>query len=170
MKFAAALDDAADRLDDLGAEPGEERRQRDVYFAAPHRDFAATDEALRVRRVDGEARTTYKGAPRGGAAKTREEIEVGVDDGDAMAAIYEALGFEAVATVAKHRREYRLDGVTVCLDEVEDLGSYVELEATGPDGDRETLEEELRAAAEALDVPWEDGVRRSYLEMLLEEP
>ncbi len=37
-------------------------REKDAYFNAPHRDFATTDEALRIRTVDGRCVLTYKGA------------------------------------------------------------------------------------------------------------
>ena len=36
--------------------------EHDIYYNAPHRNFAETDEALRVRFSDGNAVVTYKGA------------------------------------------------------------------------------------------------------------
>lgn len=49
IKVAADLDAVRKRLRNAGAERVDARRQRDVYYDAPHRDFAETDEALRVR-------------------------------------------------------------------------------------------------------------------------
>ena len=40
----------ASRLEELGGEYQAELRQVDSYFAHPARDFAVTDEALRIRR------------------------------------------------------------------------------------------------------------------------
>lgn len=167
MKFPAEHEIVEERLEREGAELLDGVEQRDVYFAAPHRDFASTDEALRVRRVDGEAMTTYKGAPGGDDVKARREIEVGVADAEAMEGVYEALGFEPVATVAKQRRRYRLGEITVCLDAVEDLGDWVELEATGDDGEANACRDRLQDVADRLGLDWTDGERRSYLEMLL---
>ena len=50
IKVPAALERVRDRLRERDADPAEIRRQRDVYYDAPHREFAETDEALRIRR------------------------------------------------------------------------------------------------------------------------
>lgn len=39
------------RLIEIGAERIGEEHQEDTYFNAPHRDFAKTDEALRIREI-----------------------------------------------------------------------------------------------------------------------
>jgi len=48
-------------LQKLGAIKIGIENQSDTYFAAPYRDFAKTDEALRIRSLDGKAVLTYKG-------------------------------------------------------------------------------------------------------------
>jgi len=50
IKVSADTDAVRKRLRAAGAERVDARRQRDAYYDAPHRDFAETDEALRVRR------------------------------------------------------------------------------------------------------------------------
>src|SRR5690606_38191638 len=52
--------------------------QRDVYYNHPARDFATTDEALRLRTVGDSTVVTYKGAKLPGPTKTRREIELPV--------------------------------------------------------------------------------------------
>lgn len=42
------------RLIEIGAERIGEEHQEDTYFNAPHRDFAKTDEALRIRKFQKE--------------------------------------------------------------------------------------------------------------------
>ncbi|HEU5115398.1 MAG TPA: class IV adenylate cyclase, partial [Isosphaeraceae bacterium] len=77
IKFRAADHRAlAARLIALGAEASEAQEHEDLYLAHPSRDFARTDEALRLRRVGDQNRVTYKGPKLGGPTKTREEIEV----------------------------------------------------------------------------------------------
>ena len=139
-----------------------ENDQVDEYFNHPCRDFAQTDEALRLRK-DSCGRITYKGPKIDQFTKTREEIEMEVDDLDKMASILERLGFRSVAKVCKRRKEYLLEGVTVSLDSVEGLGDFVELEIQGEDAVEgrcriERLRDELGLAG---------SERRSYLEMLI---
>src|SRR5262245_41960440 len=100
------------RLPELDAKPGDRRAEADHYFNAPHRDFAQTDEALRIRRIGAANRVTYKGPRRPGPDKTRTEIEVPLADGDTafadFARVLTALGFRPVAVVSKRRAGYHL--------------------------------------------------------------
>src|SRR5262249_22673855 len=61
------------------------RQEADHYFNAPDRDFAITDEALRLRRVGLANFVTYKGPKRDRLTKTRTEIEVPLAEGDRAA-------------------------------------------------------------------------------------
>lgn len=174
MKFPAP--DAADlqrRLAALGAEPGEPRDEVDHYFNAPDRDFARTDEALRLRRV-GEANfVTYKGPKRDTQTKTRTELELPIGTGDAMAADFERLltllGYRSVALVRKRRRPYHLRRdrfeLEITLDEVQGLGLFSEIEIQAPEEDLEPARKVLLETA--TDLGLQNSERRSYLELLL---
>lgn len=70
------------RLAEQGAARGPEINQEDVYLSHPSRDFAASNEAFRIRRIGSDNRITYKGPRLSGPTKTREEIEISVTSGD----------------------------------------------------------------------------------------
>lgn len=130
------------RLDEAGADRLDAVRQEDVYYDAPHRQFASTDEALRLRRErragEWHASLAYKGPRVDERSKTRSEAETAVEDAGAAQSILEGLGFEPAATVVKERERYALDGYTIALDDVEGLGTFVEVERTvRPDEDGE---------------------------------
>ena len=175
VKVAADHEPVRSALERLGAEARGTVRQIDTYYDAPHRNFAATDEALRLRREvrpEGGGRSTvltYKGPLVESASKTREEAETAVDDGEAMATALSGLGFEPAATVAKDRDRFALDGYAVTLDAVDGLGEFVEVET---EVDRETEVERAREGAtevlRSLDLDPTDGIRTSYLGLLLE--
>src|SRR5438876_350346 len=113
---------------------------------------------------------TYKGPKRDAQTKTRTEIEVVLVDGDSADAdflqLLKHLGYRPVAVVRKHRRIFQLprDGfsVEVCLDDVEDLGQFAELEIVAP----EDRFDEGRAQLLRLASEWglSHTERRSYLE------
>ena len=103
------------------------RIQSDTYFAAPHRDFAKTDEALRIRSLDGQAVLTYKGPKLDSVSKTREELETPVDEATTTGILH-ALGFSEAGVVRKKREVFRAGEITVCLDAVEGLGEFLEVE------------------------------------------
>jgi len=161
------------RLAELCVAIGRPVAQADLYYAHPARDFALTDEALRIRRIGERNLITYKGAKIDPATKTRREIELPLADGAESAArwgeLLEALGFRPVAEVRKQRRTAELDWhgchVEVALDEVDSLGSFLELEISAEESDVETARRALAALATKLELG--PGERRSYLELLL---
>ena len=170
LKVRADHGPVRERLDELGATHRGRVRQADTYYDAPHRDFAETDEAFRLRREtrDGEetAKLTYKGPLVEAESKTREEHEVEVSDGSAAAAIAEGLGFTPAATVEKDREFFEFDGYTVTLDEVDGLGAFVEVE-TEVDGDVEPAREGAKDLLRRLELDPDDQIRTSYLGLLL---
>ena len=66
----------AARLDMLGASVSKPKTEEDLYFAHPSRDFAETDEALRIRRKGDATFITYKGPKVDTTTKTRRELEL----------------------------------------------------------------------------------------------
>jgi adenylate cyclase, class 2 len=151
------------RLLDRGARKKGTSLERDLYLNHPARDFKSTDEALRLRQSGGRVIMTYKGPKLGTLAKTRVEKEVTMDGFDQALAILQLLGFTPSGTVVKSREMYELNGVEICIDSVEGLGNFVELEMKGTD--REPVERELIRLAGELGLTRLE--RRSYLELLL---
>lgn len=168
------LEALAERLRQVGATIGEPIVQVDRYYAHPARDFAATDEALRLRRVGDDNCITYKGPKLDATTKTRREIELPLPEGDAgaegFATLLETLGFRPVLEVRKRRREarvpWRQQQVTAALDEVAEVGTFVELELAADETELDVAREYIASLAELLGLT--DGERRSYLELLLE--
>ncbi|UPW00340.1 class IV adenylate cyclase [Halorussus gelatinilyticus] len=174
VKVPADHAEVRERLDALGADPVNAVEQEDTYYDAPHREFAETDEALRVRRespedADSFAELTYKGPLVEAESKTRREVETEVAEGEAAGDILAALGFDPAATVRKERERFALDGYTVTLDAVNGLGEFVEIETEVADEDAvEAAREEAFEILRELELDPEDQIRTSYLGLLLE--
>jgi adenylate cyclase class 2 len=159
------------RLEELGAKLEGEVYEEDTYYQHPCRNFAETDEALRLRIADGRVELTYKGPKRvHGGVKEREELTARVEDGAYMARILERLGFKPVATVRKRRLYYSIEGLAVVsLDTVEGLGCFVEIEYRGKAGSPEEAAEAVERLAERLGLAGLPRTVKSYLELLLEK-
>ena len=146
-------------------------RQVDRYYDHPSRSFFRTDEALRLRTVtNGEAPEctvlTYKSANRASAGQLREELELAVASGDIMETILLRLGFVPAAVVDKRRRSFCRGNVTVCEDEVEGLGSFLEIECLSKENDA-AAPETVRAVQEELGLSALAREDRTYLELIL---
>jgi len=174
VKVPADLEAVRDRLETRGATRLGSVVQADTYYNAPHRDFAETDEALRIRSerpADGaeKTRVTYKGPLVDEETKTREEFETGIEDAETTDAILTSLGFEPTATVRKDRERFSLDGYTITLDSVDDVGEYVEVETeVAAEADLEDAREGAYEVLERLELDPDDQLRTSYLGLLLE--
>ncbi|AKB20622.1 class IV adenylate cyclase [Methanosarcina sp. WH1] len=154
-------------LQKLGAIKIGIENQSDSYFAAPHRDFAKTDEALRIRSLDGKAVLTYKGPKLDKVSKTREELETSVDEAT-TAKILRALGFSEAGMVRKKREVFKAGEITVCLDAVEGLGEFLEVEIIAEDEkDLDISREKLFELLKQFGAGEKDSIRTSYLEMVL---
>ncbi len=91
------------------------------------------------------------------------EYETRVDDSDAVHKILLTIGFEPQVEVKKFRRKGRLGEYTICLDTVDELGTFVELEKlTNEDADPNKVREELFKTLEELGLSRNDEETRGY--------
>ncbi|MFA5138197.1 MAG: class IV adenylate cyclase [Elusimicrobiota bacterium] len=163
-----------ERLKQARAEESEpEHDEEDTYFNAPDRDFSKTDEALRMRCTGEASLVTYKGPKVDAKTKTRAEIDVALASGEEpaenFARLLLRLGYKPAGVVRKTRKAFRLESgglpVTVCLDTVQELGRFAELEIKVPESQLETARNTILDLAGKWGL--KDSERRSYLELLL---
>ncbi|MFO0918215.1 MAG: class IV adenylate cyclase [Planctomycetaceae bacterium] len=155
----------------LGAVAQPVQTQSDDYFQHPCRDFAKTDEALRVRDTGQTRVWCYKGPALSGPTKARRELELelaGNVTAEAMRELLGCLGFEYVLTVNKSRSPseliWRGQRFQVSIDEVPVLGTFLELEILAEESE---VSEARRAVSElAGHLQLERAVEETYLELL----
>jgi homotetrameric cytidine deaminase len=144
----------------LGAEDRGEIVQRDTYFASAGGRLKLREQA------PGEAELIeYRRADEAAArASDYHVIEIGQAE-PLRGALDAALG--TVAVVDKHRRLLLWEGVRIHLDEVEGLGSFLELEAPDEGGREQGKIERLQAG---LGIADDALVAGSYAYLLLATP
>ena len=160
-------DEILQRLRETGAIAIGSSKQEDTYLNAPHRDYAQTDEALRIRATSEGAQITYKGPKlKGMDAKAREEINLQISDPDQFIRLFSALGFTPTAQVNKIREEWAYKGTTISLDTVTGLGTFVEIEVIAERSDCIKALETIEQVKKDLGI---EGyhMQESYLELLL---
>lgn len=176
MKFPVPdFTDIAVHLETTKAAGGETLVEEDLYFRPPDRDFAQTDEAVRLRRTGAKNVATYKGPKEKGPTKTRKEVEVCLADGAATAEAFQhfmkGLRYRPVALVRKTRVPYffKRDGFNMqaCLDTVDGVGRFVELEILAEPERKQDAQETLQKVAAEMRLG--NPEKRSYLEMVLSQ-
>jgi adenylate cyclase, class 2 len=106
--------------------------------------------------------------------KMRRELEIAVgrssEDFDRMRELLVTLGFEPVRPVEKTRALFHLDWegrqLELAVDSIDDLGSFMEIEALAEEEDRNDARDSILRLATRLGL--ENAERRSYLALLLE--
>lgn len=144
----------------------------DLYFQHPSKNFKDTDEALRLRKIEDKAIITYKGPKLSKISKTREELEMSVEDYNKAEDILVKLGFKPLLHVKKERTTFiPRYGMKISFDIVEGLGTFIEAEMEIDDPDRiKTYEKKiLDYIYNTLGIKNAKSIRKSYLELLLEK-
>lgn len=148
------------RLLKLGAALRLDRhREANLLFDFPDGRLKSSGRALRLRLAGRRAVLTFKGpAEASRRFKVRQEFETKVASLKQARRILQALGLRPVFRYAKLRTEFRLDKVSVCLDETP-LGAFLELEGERP---------AIARLAEKLGYPSSEWITASYVRMLAE--
>jgi len=157
--------------------------QVDIYYDHPCRSFSDTDESVRVRHrtrteepsitVLGQApvELTYKGPKIDKTTQTRIEYTVYLDekDSESMAQILLNTGFKRVTKIVKQRELFEIEGISISLDVVTDVGCYIEFElmAKGED-EMKNARNRILKLVRHLGLDEKDMVQVSYLELYLE--
>jgi adenylate cyclase class 2 len=165
VKVRANLEVVEKRLIEEGANLVSEEQQIDSYYNAPHRDFSQTDEALRLRSVGRKNILTYKGPRLGIVSKSRKEIALSVSR-KPMEELLGSLGFSKSGQVIKSRKNYKLGDLSVSLDDVKNLGTFIEIEALAEERDFEFHEKRVIGLLEKLGFSQGEIIRQSYLELI----
>lgn len=161
----------------------------DIYYNMPTglRDFAKTDEALRIRSSteykNGEKNKTekkvfyltYKGKKLDQISKSRHEIELKLENANSMKEILANLGFREILTVKKERElyefEYKDNKIEALLDYLPALNSYfleVELIAQSSEELSEKRDQLFRFLLE-FGYTQKDSITESYLELIIKK-
>lgn len=105
--------------------------ERNLRYDFEDKSLSSTGQVLRLRQ-DADVRLTYKYGKNLLALEKgiveRKEIEVVLNDFDAMDRILQMLGYIPYMTYEKYRTTYVLEGAEIVLDELP-YGSFVEIEA-----------------------------------------
>lgn len=136
-----------------------------IYVKEGIKDFNIPEgeNVLRIRRQNDVSYITLK------QRLNHLEYETKVEDPDVLNNIFEALGYHKLVEVDKYRKETTINGFNVTIDEVEKLGTFVEIEKlTENSEDVQSIKEEIFAFASSLGISKEDIEKKKYDTMMLE--
>lgn len=145
----------------------------DDYYTPSDRSFLEPKypyEWLTIRNRDGAVKFNYKHwYPEGVKYTTHcDEYEVGVGDGNLLAKILKALRFKKFISVEKKRLVFNYKGkLEVALDEVKNLGYFIEVEAMDDLGGPNNTHKELVKFTKSLGLTGTKTVPGGYAAELM---
>ncbi len=155
-----------EKLLSAGAEATGTVLEENAYFDTPEAELRRSDCGLRIRTAkpsDGGVKRsvlTYKGPRREGELKIRAEEEIVIDSPDTAHAILSALGYCPTVSFQKRRESFRLGQARIELDELPELGFFLEIEA----GNEKTVQ----ATRKTLGLGNAPTITKTYAELVAE--
>jgi adenylate cyclase class 2 len=134
-------------------------------------DFLSNSVFLRIRIQDGAKVIMTAKSPKakqGNESLIKKEHEVVVDSADEARNILSMVGLHEAVRVIKKRRTTHYEGYEICIDEVEGLGTFIELEKIAEEKDAERIQKEMLAFLDTLGISPEDRVNKGYDILMLE--
>jgi len=158
-------------LTDFGCVLSEPIRQIDTVYSKTSETTAdynsANEHFLRIRKTsDGKVLFTVKEKMKQHMAS--KEFETEVKDGDALEQAILLMGYSVANGLDKTRTTAHYKDYEICLDDVQELGSFIEVEKFS-DEDPSKVTEELFQFLTTLGVAREDQVFKKYDTLIMEK-
>ena len=162
------------KLLSLGFTESDILTETDTYFDNNTQDIRNNDSALRIRETVNHTKSThycqinFKGKKLDSKTMSRPEYETVVDDSISITGILNGLGFYSVEPkVIKKRIELKSSDMNACIDTVEGLGDFLELESVIEDSGSKDIElKKIEKILTELGYRIEDTMTVSYLSQL----
>ena len=152
------------KLKELGCVLSEPIIQHDIIFVDNNYGvvdkFQPDKNLLRIRESSGKFILTLK-QPKSNEQDAIEH-ETEIKNFGEMKEILEHMGLHEAVQVHKTRRKTHYNDWEICLDEVEGLGSFIEVEKIADNPDVEAVQNELFDFLKSLGIKPEDRVTNGY--------
>lgn len=156
------------KLKDIGASFETPKKQLDIYFMNKERDmgfFRIGDFIVRIRKCEKGKFLTYKEiTERRGVWK---EYETKIDNIEDTDLILKGIGLREVFRINKNRVSGSLGKFSFNLDNVKELGKFIEVELIDDDGEK--AQEEIKDFFKKLGISEKQLERKGYGELWQEK-
>lgn len=160
------LEEIKNKLIALGAEFYKEKIQVDSFFKRKGEELAPAGPGnvlLRVRESD-KNKLTFKALTEQTGVWIEHETEISNPEETKL--MLEKIGFSKVTTMTKKRISGKLDEFELCLDDIKELGTYLEIALDSSDG--EAAKKKLIELLNKLGFDESQIIHKGYGAMLFE--
>lgn len=160
---AQNFDQLIEKLKELGCNLSQPLVQKDVVYLAngvEMSDIKRGNVAMRIRNSNGTRTLNLK--------KQLEneldcvEYETIIENPESTHKMLIQMGYHKVSLVEKTRRTCTYKDMNICIDVVQNLGNFIEVEKLSEDADSLKTQEELFRFLESLGLKREDRIFKGY--------
>lgn len=119
------FNDLKRKLLKLGAVLTKTKRQIDTYYDHPAKILVESGEYLRIREAGNKKTIAHHVNLADGV---NDECEIEMPAGAEIEKLLKRLGFPKLGVIDKKREQYQLEDFNICLDQVKNIGNFVEIE------------------------------------------
>lgn len=168
MEIKAFVNNKADvenRVKKLGCEWQDEGEQIDTIYLKDEIDKTSAP-IFRIRESKSKYFLTLKILEEN--VNTANELETQILDKHVFAEMICLLGFQFCVKIVKHRKITTYKGYLICLDEVEQLGTFIEIEKLSDNNQNEKeIYNQQKLILSLLGIEEDMIVNKKYYQMLL---
>lgn len=145
-----------------------ESKEEDLFFVSSYDPSFGTDKTLKLRRSDDGTKLIFKSRKSVEGLKENLEVEVGIKRGDEddLLHLLRLLGFRESVVVKKRRLSFCVDECTVNIDDVEGLGSFLEVEVLADKCGVDKAYNKIASLLSALGLSHKKLIFKGYAEMI----
>lgn len=159
------------KLEKLGCTIKKAKEQEDKIFIKKefkNFDIPLGENVIRLRKEDDKTILTLK--KKMADNKASVEIESLVDDEEAISRMLEEMGYKKLVFIKKRRKRYSLGRMSICVDNVENLGDFIEVEIMTDEDDskKEEALKEIEEFLRKIDILEEDYENKRYDTLMYE--
>lgn len=145
-----------------------EEHQIDTYYNPPHKNYVENTnkiiEWFRLRQVNGKSSLNYKDYT---PVTHCIEHETFVGSAEDAENIIKCLGFKEIVGVDKLRKSWMFGDIEISIDEVKNLGCYIELEYKGHLTDDAIIRQKLFALLKTIGAQTAEEDHKGYPWLLI---
>lgn len=177
IEVKAALRDVhtvQQKLESLGCVLSAPKKQDDMVYVQKTgslEDFLSNDVFLRIR-VQNDSKiilTAKKPVRKSPEELVKYEHEVVVDSEKEAQGILALMGYQQAVRTVKVRWTCAYGAYEICLDDIEGLGSFIEIEQMGEKEHAAEIQAEMFRFLKTLGIAPEDQVKKGYDILMLEK-
>jgi len=169
IELRASVDDPDAVRNVLATQAEHKATSNEHDFYLRHESDKERSLILRIRRKENGSLLTFKGKALGDDTAW-PDVDIPLTNSDSLQQLLLGSGYVKVVEIKKRRSSYRLEDFEINVDEIENLGTFVEIEGRGDEEGREKIEEKIASLLSSLGIQNENIIRKGYVALMLEQP